>query len=305
MKAKASLRRRGKTVLLTVLGLGAAAAIYGIIFGLPRPGGAERSEQSTSPGTARVAPGPTLSAASHASAVQEKWKSLEMQPAMAIGGRAGPNIDQLVAGAEGLSDEMRRSLAVRITNELRARTGTPEEYLAFADADRTTRWLTATDPQWATIDGWWQYAFHADPAHNDSRALLSPFLNDLFTSRGGRFRAVAIGDGGARLVPMSVRVPEEIAVRLQQALQKDGQSIRDYWLRATSSRPVTFRIAKRSLADVLHESGVAQVAVVMLVVETEDGNRFNWQTVYVWDPVQRDWFVEMMARKGWSGTTWY
>ena len=313
MRRSQQWSRTVRSAATIVLALALATLIYTYLFGLPffrtgsttpAPGTAPDESNSANAAGGALRPPAAISASQHQANVEAKWRSLVLR-STSPQDTLDEVAERLVSRAGGLSDSMRRSLTQRLGKELVARSGSAAMYLSMAESDAATRWLTPTDPQWATIDAWWGYAYNSTPARDDPRSLLSKCVEDLFANRGARFASVSTEPAGARVEYMTVRVAEEVPVRLDALLLQEGAEQRDYWLRATSSTPVTFRVARNSLGSVLRNHAVAHVVVTMIVVETQGGVRFNWQTVFVWDPVAENWFVESTARKGWKGTMWY
>ncbi len=284
--------RRPSVIVTLVLGVALVTCLYWVFFGLPF---SRTDKQQTAVRTA----------AEQASFVQDHWRQLPMTP---LGTQEPPDaagLNRIISSTSGLNAVMRSSLAKKVADELAARSRSPEEYIAFAEADPTTRWLVPADSQWATVDAWWQYAFEQTPPHADPKALMGEFLTDLYTKRKGRWAGHCSAAEGVRLFAFNVRQADEVIVRIEKALEEGGPGERELWLRATSARAVTFRVPVSGLDAVLRAHGTAQVALLMMIVQTEAGERFNWSSVLVWDPSQRTWSTESAARMGWTGTMWY
>lgn len=288
-------RRHPLAIVALFLGVMMAIGLYWLLFGLP----------FSRPDLGVTALEPTRTPAQQASYVQDRWRQLTMTP-LGEGARSAANdLESIISSTTGLTASMRVSLAKKIDSEIKARSGSPEDYITFAEDDPTTRWLVPGDSHWTTVDAWWGYAFGRTPTHTDAKVLLGEFLADLYDNRKGRWTSCCGSAEGIRLMAFTVRQPDELYVRLDKALSSRGETERELWLRSTSSRPVTFRTPLRGLEEIIRTHGVAQAAVFMMIVETEGGERYNWSSVLVWDPGLLAWTTESCARKGWTGTMWY
>ncbi len=213
---------------------------------------------------------------------------------------AGTAVESAIQNAPGLSATMKEALQTKLESELRARSGTVEDYLSFAKADATTRWIAHDDArQWQNIDMRWELYGHV-PNHADVVSLLRECLDDLYGKRKGRWIGFSPAPDGVRLVACKVRTRDEVDVRLDEALGAEGTAKRDIWLRANDSAPIQFRVPKRNLDGVLGQVGSAQVVVLMMIVETEKGDRFNWKSLWLWDSDVKAWSIDFMSRKGWG-----
>ncbi len=295
-------------------GVAAAVVAYWAMFGLPLRGRVANSAAPLDP------EGPQLSAKEHAARVQERWAGLPITrlsrtdahraSSEAVGDKQahvgagtlfeGSALEAAIKAAPGLSDMMKRALQAKIEAELVARSGSVEEYISYASADASTRWLTPGDTrEWSIIDMRWDFLGRT-ANHADVVALAREGVSDLYDQRKGRWIGASTDAQGFRLFACKVRTRDEIYVRMEEALGLEGQTQRDFWLRANDGTSLRFRVPKRNLDDVLDQGGVANVIVLLIVVETEKGDRFNWKSLWVWNPSTQTWDIDSMSRKGWG-----
>jgi len=282
-----------KAAAFLFAGIAAGFLLYWWVFGLPTQGPPVVSPNGRT-------------AKEQVAFVESKWAELPMTPLDGpSSGTHWAGLSAAIDGAPGLSVEMRASLFDKVSTDLGARSGTPEDYFSHAKADPTTRWIGPEDTlQWQVIDWRWEIYGHA-PASDDPQMLLQEFVDDLYAVRKGRLQGFCDASDGIRVFSFTVRTPDEEAVRLEDELLRSGREERDLWMLGNHAAPVAFRVARRGLNDVLRDYKVAHVAHVMIVVETEKGERFNLWSFFVWDPKSGAWMTEFVSRKGLHGATWY
>ncbi|TVQ33486.1 MAG: hypothetical protein EA376_02295 [Phycisphaeraceae bacterium] len=192
---------------------------------------------------------------------------------------------------------MQESLVQTILQQLLARSERePDTYLSLAEHERT-RWISEQDPEqeWRLIKMRHEGLFpdiHFNK--NEAKLMLRRFLQHELDERQSNL--IAIGDGiwGARVHVNRSRTRDDA---FYSDLSKE-ESL--YWLGRSTHNAFRFRMPAATVNEILHRHGVIFTASVYIMVESEGGSKYNWNSRWFWDPDRQIWICHAMARTGWD-----
>jgi len=237
---------------------------------------------------------------------QSLWKSENFIP---ISDRDPEDIAAIIDRAVGsevlgrndvLTKHQRAKFVETLSEQAAGRaSASPEVYLTMAKDDRATRWIEPTDEaDWHRTRMFYERELGHEPTGTDPSQWLKEFVTNEFDT-GHRLAAIADGSGGARILVFRVRAVEQIGLEASRAM---NEAEFQYWFANNGYPSANFRVARRSIDEVISEEGSALIALVNLLVRTDDDTVYNWHSIWYWDSVNEAWQVFVMARKGWSAS---
>lgn len=199
-----------------------------------------------------------------------------------------------------VADIRKRKLVETLAAQVSSRGAmSPEDYMNLAKSDRATRWITPADQaDWSRTRMFFEREIGHAPEGDDPSIWLEEFVTHEFEI-GHRLQALATGLSGSRVLLFRVRALEQIGLEVSRTMTHDEFQ---YWFNNEGHPSANFRIAKRSLAEVLRSEGSALIAVSNMLVRIEDDTIYNWHSIWYWDDTNQAWQVFVMARKGWNGS---
>lgn len=199
-----------------------------------------------------------------------------------------------------VAPEQAQALASVVFDQILARSGPDAQaYIDLAESDHT-RWIDPDDPEnardWEMIDLRHRSLYDRPAPKDDVKGVLRRFLTYVYENDKSRLTGVNVSDRPPYVHYYRVRTSDDI---MRLALKPMNAEEFDDWYNAPVHRGFRFRKPQRPLEDVLRTERIALCAAVFVVVETEAGNQYNWETYWYWDPGNQRWENHEVARRGW------
>lgn len=193
-----------------------------------------------------------------------------------------------------------QELAEIVFAQILARSGPDAQaYLDLAEADHT-HWIDPDEPanaqNWSRVNLRHEHLFGRPAPKDDVEGVLRRFLTYSYEHDQSLLTGVNVTDRPPYVYFYHVRTPLDIIRRADDPMDREAF---DDWYNAPIERGFVFREPERSLDDVLRAKRIALCAAVYVVVETEAGNQYNFETHWYWDPQNSRWENYSVARRGW------
>lgn len=273
-----------------------------IVLGLTVFGGAAFIAWRRAGAETPAAPVQSSSAADlHRQDIQSRWDAAPVialqadQRSIVLAGVT----ERIRDGAAALNPDQQNALAISMTNELFARTGTPDDLVAYSASIPHTRWIDERDDApWSSLDRWFEFVHQSKSPRTDPNSLLRMIAEHQFSKDGCRFVAAGVAPESCSVQAWWVNSLDQIEPRTKESLSPERFA---YWFEAPTVAPLRTRVPERSLENVLKSDDTALIACVSVLVRTERQFTFNLFSVWYWEPRSGSWQCAQFARKGWQG----
>ncbi len=201
-----------------------------------------------------------------------------------------PTEEQIVS----LRDTLSAQLVARASPD-------PDDYIALAESEGLA-WLDPDDPRneraWSLLDLWHNGTFGAPTPRDDPKGALRRQLSKIYERDKSRLTGVLLGDAPPLIRFYTARTPTDIIVRSAATMTDEEVG---FWGQGAATPAFRYRQPRRRPAEALAQDGYLTCAFVNIMVETQAGNQYNWESYWFWDTQSRTWVNESMARRGWYG----
>lgn len=177
----------------------------------------------------------------------------------------------------------------------------PDDYIALAESEGLA-WLDPDDPRnervWSLLDLWHNGTFGAPTPRDDPKGALRRQLSTIYERDKSRLTGVLLGDAPPLIRFYTARTPIDIIVRSAATMTDEEVG---FWGQGASMQAFRYRQPRRRSAEALAQDGYLTCAFVNVMVETQAGNQYNWESYWFWDTQSKTWVNEGMVRRGWYG----
>lgn len=196
-----------------------------------------------------------------------------------------------------LSPEAREALLATLAEHAEMRSKrSPKPYLHLAGREAEHyRWRSGREDLAPVASGMHQVAFGQEPETWDAKILLRRLWEHWSDEKGHRFERIAVGEDGALILIRRARTDQRMDdMRNSEGRIYDGES----WYGPATFPARTFRVPRRSLAEVLQGRSSTLRAFCHILVETADDRLLLWVSHWYWDPDAEAWLCEHMGGSG-------
>jgi len=214
------------------------------------------------------------------------------------------SLSQNMAGAPGedlVSDEMKAALTRGIAEQLVARAGGPEAYLAHVDS-RPRRWLDPDDDrEWFLIECFEQGKVSPTPGdRSNPRANLEQLVTSIY--KRSHPRSIATDADASAVVFYNAASMDQYYAEASELLPDDfsdrvyigygHNAIRTHWPDIT-------------VEELLRRDRRVLCAMAVHVIQAEDESTYAFFSRWTWDPKARRWECQNVSKNGGSRHTMF